>query len=212
MREDRFRNLEKVLPGRKIGLGKDDINGIYNSRYEEEPTQYAMMQIQRGSPEAERLEKAGYVLVYPKIADYPKDGIEVNEYLNQNDAMILDKVSKNPNVDVIHSIAMHYNKEDRPDLALQEKDGSLTFAADEGLKKIYDEIGIEYEEKENGDITVRSDVKMKEIPKSKMAQIYDKAKGKIKGAFNNLKNFFKGKDQNKTLEEGKQEQDDNSER
>lgn len=43
--------------------------------------------------------------------------------------------------------------------AIVEKDGSLRYRADDELKKIYDSIGIEYEEKENGEITVSSDIK-----------------------------------------------------
>ncbi len=202
MKEERFTQLKEMIDG-EAGLG-GKICGVGDGRYEES-IQYVLADIQRGSWEAERLEKAGYVLIYPKIADHPKDGKKINEYLNKNNAIIVDKVNENPNVDMIHKIAQFYNKQEITynNMASMEENGSLTFSADDDLKKIYDSIGIKYEEREYGNINVTSDVKRKEIEKGKMAQVYDKVKGKVKGAFNNLKSFFKGKENEKTLGEGR---------
>lgn len=199
MKEERFNQLRNMVSKREDNSEK--VTGVADGRYDES-IQYVRGDIQKESKEAKRLEEAGYVLIYPKISRNPKDGKEVNEYLNQNDVMIFDKVSENPNVDTIHAIEMHYNKEESiSQLAMKGEDGSLTFKADNDLKKIYDSIGIKYEEKEHGNITVTSNIKRKEVEKGKIAQIYENAKGKVKGAFNNLKNFFKGKESEKNIEQ-----------
>lgn len=204
MKEERLAQLKEMVTRKP---GEREIAGIFDGRYEE-PIQYASGTVQKGSEEAKKLEEAGYVLIYPKISDYPRDGKEVNEYLNQNSAMIVDKVNENPNVNMIHKIAQHYyGQEIGGNYALMEENGSLTFQADDELKKIYDSIGIKYEEKENGDITVASDVKKMEIKKGTIARLYENAKGKVQSAFNKLKNFFKGKDNEKALGEGQQEFD-----
>ncbi len=207
MKEERYVQLKEMISGEARPGG--EICGVVDGRYEEQ-IQYASGTIQKESEEAKRLEEAGYVLIYPKISDYPKDGKGVNEYLNQNYAMIVDKVNENPNVNMIHQIAQFYNQQEMgyDNMALMEENASLTFKADDDLKKIYDSIGIKYEEKEHGDINVASNVKRREVEKGKMAQIYDKVKGKVKGAFNNLKSFFKGKENEKTLGEGQQEVDE----
>ena len=189
MKEQRYEELKKIIND------SAEINTIADGRYEE-PIQYTMGLIERDSSVAKELEKAGYVLIYPKISELPRDGKETNKYLNRNDAMIIDKLDKNPDVQTIYQIAKHYNKEELGfEPALLGEDGSLTFNADDDVKKIYDTIGITYNEKENGDINVVSTEKRKEVSKGKIAQIYEKAKGKLKGTVNRFKNFFKTKEE-----------------
>ena len=189
MKEQRNEKLKKIIND------SAEITGIVDGAYEER-VRYTLGLIERDSSAAKELEKAGYVLIYPKISDLPRDGKGVNKYLNRNDAMIIDKVDKNPDVHTIYEIAKHYNKEDwRFGPALAEEDGSLTFEVDDDVKKIYDTIGITYNEKENGYINVVSTEKRKEVSKGKIAQIYEKAKGKLKGTVNRFKNFFKTKEE-----------------
>lgn len=109
MRNERFEQLKKIISKKEDG--EEKITGVGDMGYDKE-IQYVLGNIERGSLDAKRLEEAGYILIYPKISENPKDGEETNKYLNENYVMIVDRVSKNPSAEIIHKIAQFYNQQD----------------------------------------------------------------------------------------------------
>lgn len=195
MKNNRFEQLKESIPD-----AKDKLTGIADGRYGEDGQLYSMAESL--SPRTiNELEEKGYVVIQPELQE--AYATESNKYIHDNYSMILDKVEpgKNPPIEVIAAINSFYNRINPKDKCSQlEEDGSISQVSSEGLKQIYDKIGIQYKETEDGKLNIKSSFDRPTVSKNKFEKIHAQVKGKVKNAFNNLKNFFKGKETDKNLD------------
>lgn len=200
MEEERFNKLKEIAP-------RSGAMGVYDGRRNEEKTMYARAMIPKESDEAKKLEEEGYILVYPKLPERRQDDATA-KYICNNDVMILDKSNVTPGYNLLNDINHFYNRyspENINDLTFAENATTRRFRASDEVKEIYNKIGAEYEEVGN-DVRV-TDETLYTLKRGKIANFYEKAKGKVKNTFNKMKSFFKGKENEKNIENSDNERE-----
>lgn len=199
MKEERFNKLKEIAP-------RSGAMGVHDVRRNEEKTMYARAMIPKESDEAKKLEEERYILVYPKLPEIRQDDA-ATKYVCNNDVMILDKSNVTPGYNLLNDINHFYNRysPENLDLAVAENATTRRFKASDEVKEIYNKIGAEYEEVGN-DVRV-TDETLYTLKKGKIANFYEKAKGKVKNTFNKMKSFFKGKENEKNIENSDNERE-----
>lgn len=175
--------------------------------------------LNRDSDTVKELESLGFKVIYPaQLTEQAVDRMDdVQKYVynaKMSTPLIIDGSEKCLSLNLENLLAKHYFKAGMPDIAgFDSRNNSITRYLRHGFppetnanyKKLLDDLGFQTEMDDKGRITTSSNVPYPAVRKSKFEQIYEKAKGKIQGAFAKLKELVNQKDKAKENETNERE-------
>lgn len=185
---------------------------------------YTMFGMERDSETVKKLESLGFKAIYP--AELSEEEVsrmsDADRYVYEDKmkrALIIDGKETNLSLEFGKMISDHYLSADTPTLlwGFDKENNSLTNhiglghhkeGTAENLQALLESVGFNPTldgEKYDKSITISSDIPYPALKRSKLEQIYDKAKGKIQGMFAKLKSIVKSKDQVKESEQDERE-------
>lgn len=192
---------EKNEPREIIGYSSDPTS-------KDEANGFVLNGLARDSGTVEELESLGFKVIYPakiKEGEIGRWGLETKK-INKifgNNALVIDGEEKHLSLDFANMIAKHYFSCGYSISGVNIQNNSITEyphgnfeeGANIEFQNLLNDLGFKTQMTEYGNVTVSSDIPYPAVKKSKFEQIYDKAKGKIQGAFAKLKSFVTSKEQ-----------------
>lgn len=198
--------------------------GCFQDPASHEVIGYKVEKLERNSKTVKQLESLGFKAVYPaELSEKEISYMDVGEkYVYESrmkNPLIIDTKETNLSLDYAQLISDHYLSAYRVPSAwgVNKNANSLTTTIDLGhykegtdknLQKLLNSVGFNPTldgEPYSRNFTVSSDIPYPIVKKSKFEQIYDKAKGKIKGMFEKLTSIVKPKDKIKENEQNERE-------
>lgn len=211
MIQERYEQASSLLSKH---LKENDLMGLIGVSHDPSSKEYNGLSISglnRESDTVKKLESLGFKVIYPaQLTEQAVDRMDdVQKYVynaKMSTALVIDGSEKCLSLNLENLIAKYYFDAGMPDIAgLDSQNNSITRyprydfppETNANYKDLLDDIGFQTEMDENGRVTVSSDIPYPAVRKSKFEQIYDKAKGKIQGAFAKLKALVNPKDKAK---------------
>lgn len=212
MKDDRKNLFSQILRRNKkdemlvVGEGVDRTTKEVNAMFPG--------QLDPNSPEAAELRKNGFTLIYPAPLKENKTGkmdvVARNEYnAKLNSPMVIDNTDLKT-TDLASKIISQYLSAGSPMLTGQDFTGNTItpypdwseFEANamSQLQTTLDNLGYETSIAENN-LSVKSDIPFPTVQKSNLSKIFDRAKSKIKDAFNKIKGALTKEKDSKTNED-----------
>lgn len=165
--------------------------------------------LNRDSETVKKLESLGFKVIYPaKLTEREVARMNTeNKYVydaKMSNALVIDGNEQNLSLDFAQTIARHYfstgySMERGVDIknnsVTEYSYGNFVEGTNNDFQDLLNDLGFQTEMNEYGNVTVSSNIPYPAVKKSKFEQIYNKAKGKIQGAFAKLKSIVTSKDQ-----------------
>lgn len=163
--------------------------------------------LNKDSETVKKLERLGFKVIYPaQLAEEAVARMDVTQkYVydaKMSNALIIDGKEQNLSLDFANTIARHYfstgdsiigGVDIENNTMTEYPHGNFVEGTNNDFQDLLNGLGFQTEMNEYGNITVSSDIPYPAVKKSRFEQIYDKAKGKIQGAFTKLKSLVTSK-------------------
>ncbi len=184
----------------KLGISMDRSSGEKNG--------LSLSKLDKNSDTVKKLEDLGFKVIYPApLTEKAINEMSVGErYVydaKMNTALVIDGNEQNRSLDFARTISQHYfSNGSGMRTGLDTKNNSITEypfgdfeeGVSAGYQDLLNDLGFKTEMNEYGNVTVSSDIPYPAVKRSKIEQIYDKAKGKVQGIFAKLKGLVNSKD------------------
>lgn len=220
MKEERVEQINQLLREHREYLKNNGEGALlsvaYHDRASGEINGMDMRDLKRDSDTVKRLESLGYKVIYPaELSEERISSMSTSEkYVydrKMNHALIIDKQEECQSLEFGKMITDHYlSAEPIRNLWSVESDKnnnsinnfidtrSYKEGTDKDLQGLLKEVGVDSTIEQGNyykKIGISSEVPYPTVKKSKFAQIYDNAKGKIQGVFAKLKSLVNSKEQ-----------------
>lgn len=218
MKQERVEQIREILEEyRKNMQNNGEIvpkSCVYTDLALKENMGFDMPGLEINSNTVRKLESLGFKVIYPAELSAEEIAMMTDEERYEYNAkiknpLIIDGKETSHSLEFAKMISNHYLSGNKQLWSFDKENNSLTRhirpsdykeGTVENLEKLLSNVGIEPAIEENEEyhyksFTISSDIPYPAVKKSKLEQIYDKAKGKIQGVFAKLKALVNQKDQ-----------------
>lgn len=209
MNKERYNQVYSLL---NKHLENDNIKRLIEYTFDptsKETNGLSLSGLDKDSDTVEQLNNLGFKVIYP--ASLKEETVAsmgtAEKYVydsKMSQALVIDTKESHLSLDFANTIAKHYFSTGNSIIAgFDKKNNSITeyphgnFAEGTNgeFQNLLNSLGFQTEMDEYGHVSVSSNIPYPAVQTSKFKQIFEKAKGKVQGAFAKLKSYINSKDQ-----------------